>query len=928
MHRLLLLSCALSVLAAVEVRADESARPKSPSADDADFFETRVRPLLANNCFECHGEKKQEAGLRLDVRKAAMRGGDEGPVIKPGSPESSKLIAAVGYAGDIQMPPRGKMPAEQIEILAAWVKRGAPWPEHAAVNEASNNAIDIAKTHWAFQPVHEPPAPPVSQVDWIRGPVDAYVLARLEAVGIAPGNPADKRTIIRRATIDLTGLPPTPAEIDDFLNDESPEAFAKVVDRLLASPRYGERWGRYWLDLARYADTKGYVFNEDRNYPFAHVYRDWVIRAFNEDLPYDQFLVQQLAADRIPHEGERNPGLAAMGFLTLGRRFLNNKLDIIDDRIDVTMRGMMGLTVSCARCHDHKFDPIPAADYYSLFGVFDASVEKLEPVAPASEDYLKGVRERETKIEQFLNDRRPEIEDKARGAVQYWLLAAALGQEELAKKNITFKIFDEAFGNRQNRRFIERWKSYLDEARKQAHPVVAPWIELAALPEAEFEAKAAEVTARLRRNEGSAINPLVAAQFSDSPKTLVEAASKYGELFQKINDEWKQKLEAAKKSNGPAPTALDDPAAEQIRQVLFASDSPVVIPPQDTEQYLDRKSREQFRGLRTELTKWASSPGAPLQAMTMQDAPNVSRNPRILLRGNPGRPGDEVPRRFLSIVAGQDRQPFKDGSGRLELAQAIASAQNPLTARVLVNRVWLNHFGQGLVNTPSDFGVRSDVPSHPELLDYLAARFMAEGWSIKNLHRWIMLSNTYQQSSEDRSEARAKDPENRLLWRMNRRRMDLEAMRDSLLFVAGTLDETRGGPAVNINGPQYSKRRTIYGQVERQNLPAMFRTFDFATPDAHSPQRFTTTIPQQALFLLNSPFVLEQAAAVVGRPEIASAIDATDRIRRLYPLLLGRSPSDEEVSAGVQFVSSGSAEANWRQYAQALIVSNEFVFID
>jgi hypothetical protein len=927
MHRVLILSCALIVLSAINLRAEEKGIPETISAGDADFFETRVRPLLANNCFECHGEKKQEAGLRLDVRKPAMRGGDEGPVIRPGSPDESKLMAAVRYAGDVQMPPRGKLPAEQIETLAAWIARGAPWPEHATTESAADDPAVAAKNHWAFQPVRLPPAPSVQRVGWLKEPLDSFVLARLEAAGIAPGQLADKRTLVRRATIDLTGLPPTPAEVDEFLNDNSADAFAKVVDRLLASPRYGERWGRYWLDLARYADTKGYVFNEDRNYPFAHVYRDWVIRSFNEDLPYDQFLIQQLAADRAPHEGNKNPHLAAMGFLTLGRRFLNNKFDIIDDRIDVTMRGTMALTVSCARCHDHKFDPIPTADYYSLFGVFDASVEKLEPVAPASEEYLKGVRDREAKIEQFLNDRRPEIEEKARGAMQYWLLAAALGQEELAKKNLTFKIFDEAFGNRQNRRFVERWKSYLEEARKQSHPVLGLWVELAAIPEAEFEAKAPEVVQQLDKNSG-AINPLVAEQFSTSPKTLVEAALKYGELFQKVNNDWKQKLEAAKTNAQAAPTALDDPAAEQIRHVLYAANSPVVIPPQDTEQFLDRKSRDQFRGLRSELTKWASTPGAPLQAMTMQDAPNVARKSRVLLRGNPGRPGDEVPRQFLSAIAGEQRQPFKEGSGRLEFAHAIASAQNPLTARVLVNRVWLNHLGQGLVSTPSDFGLRSDPPSHPELLDYLAARFMAEGWSIKKLHRWIMLSSTYQQSSEDRGDARAQDPENRLLWRMNRRRMDLEAMRDSLLYVAGMLDETRGGPAVNINGPQYSKRRTIYGQVERQNLPAMFRTFDFATPDTHSPQRFTTTIPQQALFLLNSPFVLEQAAAVASRPEIAAASEAPERTRRMYQLLFGRDPSELELSAGVQYVSGGTAESSWRQYAQALIVSNEFVFID
>ncbi len=357
--------CAPSAVKGAEANntAKDQTGAKPVSAEDAEFFEKEVRPLLAANCFKCHGEKKQEAGLRLDVRQSAMRGGDEGPVIKPGNADDSKLVAAVRYAGDIQMPPDGKLPSEKIGVLATWVKRGAPWPDHSLKGSAGQHSSDAAENHWAFQPVREPPIPAVKNVDWVRTPIDAFVLARLEAASLAPSQPADPHALIRRVTLDLTGLPPTPVEVAEFVNDPSPDAYARLVDRLLASPRYGERWGRFWLDYARYSDTKGYVFQEDRNYPFAYVYRDWVIRSFNEDLPYDQFLINQIAADRLPQDPKNNPQLAAMGFLCVGRRFLNNKNDIIDDRIDVVMRTTMALTVACARCHDHKFDPIPTADY-------------------------------------------------------------------------------------------------------------------------------------------------------------------------------------------------------------------------------------------------------------------------------------------------------------------------------------------------------------------------------------------------------------------------------------------------------------------------------------------------------------------------------------------------------------------------------------
>ncbi len=697
------------ILAVALMGLAREARVLSAEPNSSDLFEAQIRPVLAANCFECHGPKKQESDLRLDSRDAMLNGNSDGPVIVPGDPEKSRLVKAIRRQGDIKMPPEKKLPDPAVEALTNWIKAGAPWPEEKPATTTSSTGATIAaaaKGHWAFQPVREPPLPSVENKAWVKDPVDAFVLIRLEAAHIPPAPAVDRRTLIRRATFDLIGLPPTPTEVDAFVHDDSPDAFGRVVDCLLASPRYGERWGRYWLDIARYADTKGYVFMEERKYAYAYVYRDWVIQALNDDLPYDKFLIDQIAADRLP--ASDSGSLAAMGFLTVGRRFLNNRPDIIDDRLDVISRGMMGLTVTCARCHNHKFDPIPTEDYYSLYGVLASCVEKQVPLAP-------------------------------------------------------------------------------------------------------------------------------------------------------------QSLE---------------------------------------------------------------------QAMVLEDAP-TPETPHVFVRGSAGNLGAAVPRQFLAILSGPDRKPFEQGSGRLELAQRIASADNPLTARVLVNRVWLHHFGEGLVRTPSDFGLRSDPPTHPELLDWLAARFVADGWSLKKLHRTIMLSSTYQQSSDGSAEGAKSDPENRLVWKMNRRRLDFEATRDALLAAGGDMDLKIGGPSIDLLAQPFSRRRSVYGYVDRQNLPGLFRTFDLATPDTTSPMRHTTTIPQQALYLMNSPFVVEQAQRLMKRPEIAGAADAHERIERIYAILFGRSANAEEFALGQQYVESkpppGTAPSKldlWERYVQALLMTNEFVYID
>jgi hypothetical protein len=745
-----------------------AAGPDNPQGNE--YFEKHIRPVLASQCQSCHGPKRQQAGLRLDSHAGLLKGSENGPIVVPGKAEKSTLLRVLRYDGDVQMPPKSKLPQEVIDHFAAWVRMGAPWPEEViAADKPSASIAEARRTHWSFRPVTKPAVPAVKNSAWVKTPIDAFVLARLQARGLTPAPAAERRTLLRRVSLDLHGLPPTPEELAAFEEDNSPDAYARVIDRLLTSPRYGERWARYWLDVARYADTKGYVFVEERRYPYAYTYRDYVIRAFNEDLPYDQFIVQQLAADRLPLRDDNRP-LAALGFLTLGRRFLNNRPDIIDDRIDVTMRGLQALTVGCARCHDHKFDPIPTRDYYSLYGIFDSCVEPKE--LPRI-----GTPEPTPKLIEF--------------------------EKELAKRQTAVEEF------------------------RQKH-----------------------------------------------------------------------KAELAKGN---------------------------------------RKFRDELRGLQNKVSSWqASSPAAPPRAMVLQDS-SLPVTPHVFVRGNPNNLGPSVRRQFLAVVAGDKRRPYLQGSGRLELARAIADRDNPLTARVMVNRIWLNHFGAGLVRTPSDFGLRGEPPTHPELLDWLAATFVEDGWSIKKLHRLILLSNTYQQASRDDPRLNQLDPDNRLLARMNRRRLDLEALRDSLLFVAGRLDTTMGGRAVELTTAPFSTRRSVYGFIERQNLPGLFRTFDFASPDTSSPQRYTTTVPQQALFLMNSPFVIEQARHLLQRSDVAAPGTAEAKIQRLYQLAYGRAADADEMALGLRFLTVAQSNEDkkaevhlsaWEEYAQVVLLANEFAFVD
>lgn len=889
----------------------------SPEPVGVDFFENKVRPILVEHCYSCHSAQAErlKGGLRLDTREGLLKGGEGGPVILPGDPDGSRLIRAVRYADeDLQMPPKNKrLTPEQVADLEAWVRSGAPWPETATPPPADDRAAKVAR-HWAFRPIRKPAVPAVKNRRWVQTAIDAFILEALERRGLTPSPRADKRTLLRRVTYDLTGLPPSPQEVADFEADPSPEAFARVVDRLLASPRYGERWGRYWLDIARYADTKGYVFEEERRYPYAYTYRDYVIRAFNEDLPYDRFLIEQIAADQLDLGENRQP-LAALGFLTLGRRFLNNPHDIIDDRIDVVTRGLMALTVQCARCHDHKYDPIPMADYYSLYGVFASSSEPGEkpligePGDPAAyADYLAEKKRRVEERDRFRAAKEAEVRAELRRRAGEYLLAAheaqRLGDASQAEKLARERKLDPGV--------VQRWSRALEQWRQSHHPIFAPWFAFAALADEEFGPKARDLAARWTANDDRdhPLNPRVAQMLAgEPPASMKELADRYGKLFADVDALWQETLKSAQADSpgAPPPSALADADAEALRQVLYAADAPANLPAGDIPRLFDVPTAQKSRALQRKVEELdATHPGAPPRAMALQDNESPV-TPRVFLRGNPRNPGPEVPRQFLEVIAGAQRQPFQHGSGRLELAQAIASPANPLTARVLVNRVWMHHFGAPLVRTPSDFGLRSEPPTHPELLDYLAAWFIEEGWSLKKLHRLILLSSAYQQSSAYHPRYAALDPNNQWLWRMNRRRLDLEAMRDTLLALGGHLDLTVGGRAVDITTEPFARRRTVYGFVERQNLPGLFRTFDFASPDSTSPQRFHTTVPQQALFLMNSPFVIDQARRLAARRELSDGANDRARVQALYRLAYQRAPRREEVDLACGFLAQQRA---------------------
>ena len=893
------------------------------------FFEQKIRPVLSEHCYKCHAQDsdKVRGGLLLDTRAALLKGGDTGPGLIPGDPDKSLLIKAVRYKDkDLQMPPNDRqLPANIIADLETWVKMGAPDPRtNAVVKGGKEYKVDVAqaKKHWSFQPVVKPTVPEPADPDhWVQTEVDKFILAAMTPKGLTPSRRTDKITLLRRATFDLIGLPPSPKEVEEFMADNSPDAFGKLVDRLLASPHYGERWGRHWLDVAHYGDTKGIQGNQrDDRYPYSFVYRDWVVKALNDDLPYDQFLLQQIAADKLPTAGDKHTW-AAMGFLTLGNR-MN---DTIDDRLDIVGKGTMALSVVCARCHDHKFDPIPQKDYYALHGVFASSHEPgEEPLVelPANkalyQTFQSEFKARKAKIDTFRGESAAALKAEMLGKIATYMVTLVEFHRQ------TNNVSRDAFVTRHNLlpQVAAAWDDNLRNWQNNPnHPIFGPWFAFAKLPEASFAAKAPALAAKYFANSDKAhpVNPLIAKMFATAPTTLGQVAGRYSSVITDVETRWHEAIaDWESKHRGvpnapPTPPGLADAGQEEVRRMMYAGGSPLAVDGGRVNQYIDRdnKLRGKLGDLERSLEDLViSHPGSPLRAPALEDNGNP-QNSAILIKGNSGNRGPTVERHFLSILAGDSPATFKNGSGRLELAQAIANKDNPLTARVMVNRVWLHHFNEGLVRSADDFGLRGDKPSHPELLDYLASRFVEEGWSIKQLHRWMMLSSVYQQSSEEVPRYEQIDPDNRWLWRMNRRRLDFEALRDTILAIGGDLDLTVGGRPVRLDSEPYSQRRTIYGFIDRKNVPSMFAAFDFANPDLTTGNRESTVVPQQALFMMNSQLVVEQARNVLRRVDVKARPDFESRLTLLYQLIYQRRPTDVEMNLARNFMKT-SATTEWQ----------------
>ena len=917
-----------------------AADPEWPR-EQLDFFEKQIRPVLAAQCWNCHGDKKAESGLRMDSRDAILKGGDRGEIVQPREAAAGLLMHAIRRGPDLQMPPNGKLSNEQIAAFARWIELGLPWPAETTGSAQAK----VWKSHWAFQPVSRPSVPIIANDGWSRSPIDRFILEKTPEP--VERRQASRRTLIRRATFDLIGLPPTPDDVAEFAADDAPDAFERLVDRLLASPQYGERWGRYWLDVARFADTKGYVFFEERQYPWAYAYRDYVIRSLNDDKPYDQFVVEQLAADQLDRQGD-DRALAGLGFLTVGGHFMGNVHDIVDDRIDVVTRGLMGLTVTCARCHDHKYDPIPTADYYSLYGVFRSSTEPLVlPLFESPKDspeYRRFTAElsvRQQYLDDFVSQKHATLVEGARTRAGEYLLAAKAANENPATDD--FMLI--ADPGDLNPAMVVRWQSYLEKVAGAgkgqprealdpgSHPVWGAWFLFAAIPEAQFAEQSAKLCEKLAQPVAGnrVINPLVATALCGSapPSSITDVANRYGVLLKGIHTQWQSQVREAVILKRPMPTRLENPDEEEVRLEMYGEAAPANVPLVFGWGFLsllpDRASQAEYQKLLKEVEQWLiHGPSAPPRAMVLLDGPTY--DPRIFVRGNPSRLGDAVSRHFLTAVS-SDSTPFQKGSGRLEMAKAIVAPTNPLTSRVVVNRLWQNHFGAGLARTPSDFGIRSDPPTHPELLDWLANDLITgpPTWSLKRLHRQLMSSATYQQASDSPS---AGDPENRWLTHANRVRLDFEATRDSLLAVTGTLNDRIGGPSIPMLDGGFQPRRTLYAYLDRENPPGLLSVFDVPSSAATSTMRDTTTVSPQALYLMNGPLAASSADLILRRPDITSLPTIDAQVTQVYRVLFARSPSMIEQQLASDFLGATPTPATWQQFLQALLLTNEFVFVD
>jgi hypothetical protein len=833
----------LIALGATSVAAQQS------SADDATarHFEEFIRPLFIDRCLKCHSGNDPKGGLRLDSAAGLAKGGETGPVIVPGKPDESLLIQAVRHENGLEMPPKQKLPDDQIGALAAWIKDGAIWPASTATLKAPEEDVRTrALKHWAFvpvQPVEQPPGNP----DWSAHPIDRFVAEKWREHGLQPVAPADRRTLLRRVYFDLIGLPPTPEEADAFLKDDSPDAFAKFVDRLLDSPRYGERWGRHWLDVARYADTAG--DNADYPVPEARLYRDYVIDTFNSDKPYDQFVREQLAGDIFAKDGPRDryaEQVIATTFLGLTRRYATAPYELwhlsLEDSIDTVGQAFMGLTLRCARCHDHKFDPVTMRDYYALYGIFEST-------------------------------RYP------------WA-----GAEEFASKQFP------------RRHFIPL--EFDDEARPKLDA---------------YQARLNELTTQIAAEEKD----------GDLAKKLAALQVKVTEITASI-EELKNQNQKASTLNG------------ELAAVTKERDE------------VDKQLKDRINALKIEKRN-LERPGAPADLPCAYGVTDGEvKSTAMQMRGEPARPGPVVPRGAIECL--MDSLPLavpENESGRRQLADWLTRPEHPLTARVMVNRIWQHHFGRGLVASPSNFGLRGALPTHPELLDWLANEFVKSGWSIKAMHRLILSSKTWQLASAGDDANLAKDPGNEFLWRHDRLRLEAEPIRDSLLSVSGMLDLNRPGdhpfpPIKDWGWTQHnqfkavyaSNHRSVYLMTQRLQRHPYLALFDGPDPNTTTEKRTSATVPLQALYVMNSPEVRAAAEGFAKRLLDAHGSDF-ERINLAHRFAYARLATTDEFQRGATFLTSyqtrlkdtdnSNADPNltaWTSYAQILLAANEFVYVD
>ncbi|OUT56184.1 MAG: hypothetical protein CBB71_18445 [Rhodopirellula sp. TMED11] len=1029
----------------------------APTAEGIEFFETRIRPVLVEHCDQCHSlqAKNIQGGLKLDSKAAAQQGGDSGPAIVPGNVDESLLIDALNYDG-FEMPPKGKLPDPVIEDFKKWIEMGAPDPrDDTSVPETAID-FDEAGKFWSFQPVQRAALPSVKRKDWPTSKIDYFTLSKLEQLGLSPVGPASKRVLIRRATFDLIGLPPTPQEVEEFVNDDSPLAFEALVDRLLDSEHYGERWGRYWLDVARYAEDQAHTFSVRAN-TNGYRYRDWVIRAFNSDLPYNEFVRLQVAGDLVgPRAQGNHDHLIALGFFGLGAQYYKNSdkakamADELDDRVDTLTRGFLGLTVSCARCHDHKFDPIPTQDYYSLAGIFNSSKLHNAPLCSQEEiaNYNEGqkvIKQAEEDVKKFFAEAKvAEAETRVDQIADYMVAAWRVRLAQADGNNNAKKEIAES--SSLNEYLLNRWVGFLDPKQKGKVSALDPWYDFTLDPAKEKDAKSldqvkdlakqfqdlVDLEIRLRdglvdRNSSGQGLPhtpgsprFITRTVTKARPTAKIAADIRGakELYLVVNDggngkscdhaDWispkligeKGELKLSelkwKRHEGGQPRVntnhsgqpirvggkaypegigvhaestivfdvpegydrfeavggLDNSGSDQggcgeqasvqfciytekptrqpLLNLVLGKDGPLAVPDKELEKFLEGPAKEQLVALKAAVeTAKSSAPSMyPIAHAYTESRP---ADMKVFVRGNPARQREVAPRRFLRILAGEQRSSYTSGSGRLELANAIASPDNPLTARVMVNRIWQHHFGRGIVGTPSNFGNLGEAPTHPALLDYLASRFIENGWSVKQLHREIMLSATYRLAADSNATNREVDAGNRFLWRANRRRLDVEAWRDSVLDVSGQLDRTMEGPSTKLSDAN-NVRRTVYAKISRHELDSLLRLFDFPDANITSSKRTETTVPQQQLFVLNSPFMINRAKAFAERLHTEAPADDSSRIERAFQLAYGRSPSQPELQLGLDYLAGEKAAEDkltrWQSYAQVLLGSNELMYVD